>query len=121
MCLNSEIHPLTLLHSERPKLHTILAFLSAIGLMLRKMGTPPGEVVHSHMKKICLPFLRASFKGKKGGKILSFQSRSRFGSNLLPRVANWKSKKMYPSVNMVEKYGGISKHLNILINLFCWQ
>ena len=26
--------PLTLLHSERPKLHTILAFLSAIGLSL---------------------------------------------------------------------------------------
>ena len=26
------IPPLTLLHSERPKLHTILAFLSAVGL-----------------------------------------------------------------------------------------
>ena len=25
---------LTLMHSERPKLHTILAFLSAVGLML---------------------------------------------------------------------------------------
>ena len=31
---------LTLLHSERPKLHTILAFLSAIGL--RWMGTAQG-------------------------------------------------------------------------------
>ena len=29
---------LTLLHSERPKLYTILAFLSAIGLMLMKLG-----------------------------------------------------------------------------------
>ena len=28
------IHVLTLLHSERPKLYTILAFLSAVGLNL---------------------------------------------------------------------------------------
>ena len=28
----TEVQHLTLLHSERPKLHTILAFLSAIGL-----------------------------------------------------------------------------------------
>ena len=31
--LNEALHvPLTLLHSERPKLHRVLAFLSAIGL-----------------------------------------------------------------------------------------
>ena len=30
--------PLTILHSERPKLHTILAILSAIGLKLQRGG-----------------------------------------------------------------------------------
>ena len=33
MCLLKTGDPLTLLHSERPKLHAILAFLSAIGLI----------------------------------------------------------------------------------------
>ena len=33
---------LTLLHSERPKLHTILAFLSAIGLTIFQLY--PGDV-----------------------------------------------------------------------------
>ena len=32
--LKEQIFPLTLLHSERPKLYTILAFLSAIGLKI---------------------------------------------------------------------------------------
>ena len=32
LLLLEQIFPLTLLHSERPKLHTILAFLSAVGL-----------------------------------------------------------------------------------------
>ena len=31
----TDFSPLTLLHSERPKLHTILAFLTAIGLNLK--------------------------------------------------------------------------------------
>ena len=38
-CLNLHLHlmfRLTLLHSERPKLYTILAFLSAMGLKLFK-------------------------------------------------------------------------------------
>ena len=33
---------LTLLHSERPKLYTILAFLSAIGLNIRKIPNDKG-------------------------------------------------------------------------------
>ena len=32
---------LTLLHSERPKLYTILAFLSAIGYIFKCVGTHP--------------------------------------------------------------------------------
>ena len=35
---------LILLHSERPKLHTILAFLSAIGLMNAGYNSGPSTV-----------------------------------------------------------------------------
>ena len=73
---------LTLLHSERPKLHTILAFLSAIGLIpvlysqtvenilmfsLRLMDTLLGKVT------VEFSFL-PSFSGGGGGKGRGFSS-----------------------------------------------
>ena len=51
-----KVFPLTLLHSERPKLHTILAFLSAIGLRqdpFWKDFVTKGKQTGSH--KNCLP------------------------------------------------------------------
>ena len=45
---------LTLLHSERPKLHTILAFLSALGLNLPAYGN---TCIESHFTGFCLHFL----------------------------------------------------------------
>ena len=55
---------LTLLHSERPKLHTILAFMSAIGLKCLSIWTDQTEqTVQTHSQKEqsdqglhCLPF-----------------------------------------------------------------
>ena len=43
----SGMHNLTLLHSERPKLYAILAFLSAIGLSVHQdcSGQPPTSVI----------------------------------------------------------------------------
>ena len=54
---------LTLLHSERPKLYTILAFLSAIGLTLC-MDTSPREITHPGVLIFLLS--GAFLKGKKG-------------------------------------------------------
>ena len=42
LALKSKFFHLTLLHSERPKLHTILAALSALGLNLRLDPTLEG-------------------------------------------------------------------------------
>ena len=46
---------LTLLHSERPKLHRVLAFLSAIGLRQSTVRSNDGSVtysIHSNIAKI---------------------------------------------------------------------
>ena len=40
VCILSPTVPLTILHTERPKLYTILAFLSAIGLMVKGDTVP---------------------------------------------------------------------------------
>ena len=54
--LENQVYSLTLLHSERPKLHTILAFPSAIGL--RTDFTPPSsrvDILRREVKKVIFP------------------------------------------------------------------
>ena len=53
----SEFSPLTLLHSERPKLYAILAFLSAIGLRVNPYGKKKQE---HHMR--CQRLAAAAFR-----------------------------------------------------------
>ena len=43
--LNSYLFTLTLLHSERPKLYTVLAFLNAIGLKLNFYISPENRIL----------------------------------------------------------------------------
>ena len=73
---------LTLLHSERPKLYTILAFLSAIGL--KRLDT--------HLKGTALPYSfiqpfynRVSYKSKRKRVTLYREAQSK-SQKLLPFV-----------------------------------
>ena len=60
-CSRAEIfHILTLLHSERPKLHTILAYLSAIGLKRHSYKAASYQV----WPKSIHPFMRNSLNKK---------------------------------------------------------
>ena len=58
--IGSSDETLTLLHSERPKLHRVLAFLSAVGLrhMLRhgKKGPRCRGILTLILGKFCLPY-----------------------------------------------------------------
>ena len=65
---------LTLLHSERPKLHTILAFLSAIGLSV---------VIQATAKITLINIINANVNTFRGSNIL-FCLPSQLGSTLNP-------------------------------------
>ena len=97
-------HCLTLLHSERPKLCTILAFLSAVGLNL----------VHFHGKQLCHFYICLSFQWgqllKKRNlllqeQILPLKRRPLFWKGCVIRKLNKKSKKLFPLVSMADMDG----------------
>ena len=108
---------LTLLHSGRPKLHTVLAFLSAIGLTqkvctgipnihMRCMTLLQSERIHFQGKQIChlhicLP-LKAIEVSSRRSKFFPVRA-DHFVRAMLFREANMKSRKLSPFANMTKK------------------
>ena len=83
--------PLTLMYSERPKLYTILAFLSAIGLR-----------VHSSSKKFCSQRCKEEFIQVN----ITIFSEKRQESTYKSRGAYW-------------EYGLVAGQLLIMIHMIC--
>ena len=93
-------YPLTLLYLERPKLHTILAFLNAIGLRGRK-----STII------IFYSLLHGSQLLKER---ISFKSRPLLEGLCPPSKAHKKSRKMFLTVKMAESHGCNSLNLVVL-------